>query len=83
MAYVKHGSNPQGYKLGKKNEYKAPSGPTPQSMKRAADSLQQVNERQKAKALNWHNKPDDNYSTQPTTWEGPVIKVEVKKKGKL
>ena len=83
MAFKKIGPNPHGYKLGKKNEYKAPGGSTPQSMKRDADRLQQVNERTKAKALNFHNKPDDNYTTQPTTWKGSVTKVEVTKKGKL
>ena len=83
MAFKKIGPNPRNYKAGKKNEYKAPGGSTPQSMKRDADRLQQVNERTKAKALNFHNRPDDNYSKQPTTWQGTVTKVEVTKKGKL
>ena len=83
MAFKKIGPNPHNYKTGKKNEYKAPGGSTPQSMKRDADRLQQVNERTKAKALNFHNKPDDNYTTQPTTWKGTVIKVETTKKGKI
>ena len=83
MAFKKIGPNPHNYKTGKKNEYKAPGGSTPKSMKRDADRLHLVNNRQKAKDLNWHNKPDDNYSKQPTTWQGSVIKVEVTKKGKL
>ena len=77
------GKGTYGTKKGKKNEYKAPGGSTPKSMKRDADRLHLVNNRKKAKDLNWHNKPDDNYSKQPTTWKGSVINVEVTKKGKI
>ena len=81
MAFKKIGSNPHGYKLGKKNEYKAPSGPTPKSMKRDADRLHQLNRRQKAKDLNYHN-IGDSYSQKPSQWEGSITKVEIVKKDK-
>tara|TARA_R110002020_G_scaffold425400_5_gene634791 strand:+ start:58 stop:306 length:249 start_codon:yes stop_codon:yes gene_type:complete len=81
MAFVKIGSNPQGYKLGKKNEYKAPSGATPKTKKRDADRVHETNRRQKANDLNYHN-TGDNYSQKRPQWEGVVTKVEIVNKGK-
>ena len=81
MAFKKIGPNPHNYKTGKKNEYKAPSGPTPQSMKRDADRLHETNRRQKAKDLNYHN-TGDNYSQKRPQWEGVITKVEIVNKGK-
>jgi len=82
MAFKKIGPNPQGYKTGKKNEYKAPGGPTPQSMKRDADRLHKINNRKKANDLDYHN-TGDNYTKAPPDWQGSIQKVEIVKKGKL
>ena len=50
-------------------------------MKRDADRLHQLNRRQKAKDLNYHN-IGDSYSQKPSQWEGSITKVEIVKKGK-
>ena len=81
MAYVKHGTNPHGYKLGKMNVYKAPSGATPKTKKRDADRVHETNRRQKAKDLDYHN-TGDNYSQKPTQWGGDIQRVEIVKKGR-